>query len=136
MTKSDNDTSIAVEIEENELKLIKNMQNTNTEIKSYTLLLTIFGNKKDGYTPKQFLNQSVENAILLIQHQSDDGIITGVVCKNDDTKYEDYENVNEIEEWIYPPCVIGKTSMKAQIFFTVQISYTFPILVKDQLAFI
>ena len=41
-----------------------------------------------------------------------------------------------MEDWIYPPRMIGKTSMKAQMFFTVQTSNSVPILVKDQLSYI
>ena len=67
MTESNDDTSIIIEVEENEPKLNENIPNNNNNIKSRTLLLTMFRNKKDRYISKQFLNQSVENAVLLIQ---------------------------------------------------------------------
>ena len=109
MTKSDDDTSIIIEIEENEPKLIENVLNNNNDMKSHTLLLIIFRNKKDEYTPKQFLNQSVEKTILLIKQWSNNGVIASVVCKNSNTKRDDYKNTNEIKDLIYSPCIIGKT---------------------------
>jgi len=89
------------------------MLNNNNDMKSHTLLLIMFGNKKDRYTPKQFLNQLVENAVLLIQRWSDNGVIASVVCKNSNKKHDNYKNINEIEDWMYPPRVIGKTLIKA-----------------------
>jgi len=41
------------------------------------------------------------------------------VYKNRDTKREDFENKKEIEDWMFLPRVLGKTSIKAQIIFTV-----------------
>ena len=58
-------------------------------------------------------------------------MIHSVVGKNGNTKREDYENEDEIEDWMYSPRIISKTSMKVQIFFTVYTSNSIPILVKD-----
>jgi len=58
------------------------------------------------------------------------------VYKNGDTKREDFENEEEIEDWIFLLRVLGKTSMKAQMFFMVQTNNSVPALVKNQLIFI
>ena len=48
MTKSDDNTSIIIKMEENKPKLIKNVPNNNNDMKIHTLLLIMFRNKKDG----------------------------------------------------------------------------------------
>ena len=94
---STDDSSNAVEIEEIDPELTLIIQK-EVECISRILLLTMYGNKKEGYTSKQFLQQSMENMVLLIQRWSDNGMIHGIVCKNGNTKREDYGNEDKIED--------------------------------------
>ena len=51
---STNDLSITIEMEEINPEFTPSIQK-EVECTSRILLLTIYGNKKEGYTPKQFL---------------------------------------------------------------------------------
>lgn len=109
-----NKTSKEKDIEITKNEVIR-LQHNNSRV----LLIMIYIKHHQKQDNQAFLEDYINNIVILIQRQADQGKMAGVICKNDNMKYNDFNNKQDIDTWIYIPCIIRKKKMRAEIFFKV-----------------
>jgi len=95
------------ETKENDPEMVTNKVKPKLRTETcQTLLITILSTKSEQNLDKtEFTADSIEKTADLVTLWADKEMISGVICKDNNTKHDDF---NEADDWIYLPRTIGK----------------------------